>query len=458
MATRSFTVFQDTPSSDDSTTQPRKPVRSTTGVLASRSSVPNSTPASAAPDAGAIDKENLNPLTGQRSSIILAAKAKAKDERKRKTAASAGVLAPKPHVPPTRSKKLRTAPSTSQGPEREPEPMPRKRTVGSLKSKASNARERTSPSARRVLAPLPEEGSTENPGTNVAQAVINSLCYDLTVSPLADVSDAYDAAKGGSDAVATASKANSRQGSVEPDYFASDRIPKSKASSRQGSVEPELRDYFDPSTFLRSSLSSSTRLGRVEPTAQGRVLTSNDGSPPPGVKSGKTLASKLVEESPKQLSTPERRRLYAAFTFSSPSPSSKRFREASGLGSSSDSTAVGDNDGAAAESPLAKAIVRTALWRSGSPTPDSKGKSLDGEQDSDEPLDLGRLRKNSLAEKKGASETMLKPSNTNNDTKTKSTSPASSSVSGTAKPALASKSNKGKAPSASTKAKFILRS
>lgn len=65
-------------------------------------------------------------------------------------------------------------------------------------------------------------------------------------------------------------------------------------------MEPELRDYFCSANSL-SSLASS-RLGHLAEDEEAKVTH--------------------------QFSTPERRKIYAAFTFASPSPSGKRFREA----------------------------------------------------------------------------------------------------------------------------------
>lgn len=73
-------------------------------------------------------------------------------------------------------------------------------------------------------------------------------------------------------------------------------------SFQESSVEPEIRDFFStpaPSTCLGSTLCN--------------VGLSDDGD--------------------QAFSTPERKKIYAAFTFTSPSPTSERFSQASRAGS-----------------------------------------------------------------------------------------------------------------------------
>ena len=233
MATRSFTVFQDTPSSSDAVIV-SKPVRASSRVLA-RSATKSSTssnhlPGSLSELAVAIDKENYNPLTGLRTS----ATASKNEKLKRKTTTQTqSVLAPKAHVSTsTSTKKSKTSVSGSGA----TEPEAKKRRTLTASTAASRAKvakkegsglgsvkvptratssstqgrktKRTGSSlpVRKAPSPLPkvdeEDGIVAGTGTsepaanfrleNFSQAAIDSRCYELTVSPLADVSEAYE--------------------------------------------------------------------------------------------------------------------------------------------------------------------------------------------------------------------------------------------------------------------------
>jgi hypothetical protein len=73
---------------------------------------------------------------------------------------------------------------------------------------------------------------------------------------------------------------------------------------QESSVEPEIRDYFSP-TPTSSCLPSGSTLPNLG----------------------------LSDDADKTFSTPERKKIYAAFTFTSPSPTSERFSQASRAGS-----------------------------------------------------------------------------------------------------------------------------
>ncbi|KAF6764131.1 hypothetical protein DFP72DRAFT_1059145 [Ephemerocybe angulata] len=280
MATRTFTVFQDTPCSSDSTSRAApKPVRASSRILSRSASTSKSNLPAASENAVAIDKENLNPLTGLRASTTAL-----NGEKKRKTT----VLATKAHATTVGKKALKPQASIVA----EPDTKKRKTATGALKSKsattskkessvlkptASSARKskRASPSSRKPPA-LPKVVEETTTGISdavmqvqeLSQAAIDSRCYDLTVNAPGRRSD--------------------------ESLF---RIVK------EASAEPELRDYFTLDTF--TTLASSRR----------------------------TLISEEPEEKKSTattFSTPERAKLYASFTFSSPSPSSKRFRDVYG--------------------------------------------------------------------------------------------------------------------------------
>ncbi|KAG1748279.1 uncharacterized protein EDB91DRAFT_1198003 [Suillus paluster] len=260
MSVRSFTVFQDIPTeiqkishgSDKSLVMP---------TAADVSATLLSTLA-------AIEKENLHPLTGERAAQTLTNASK-----KRKTA----VLVTKVVAPPTSSKKQKDVKS-------EPKKL-RKSTSGN--GKRSDGRKKIARESRsaRKASPLPrvdeeQEISTATPiqriptRLTISQAKIDSRCYELTVSPLADVSEAYD----------TATEASDQESVFE----------------KEQSAEPEIRDYSSPA-LSHASLPSE----QAEATPLAPRIASNT-----------------------EFSTPERKQIYSAFTFSSPSPSSRRFRAA----------------------------------------------------------------------------------------------------------------------------------
>lgn len=164
MSVRSFTVFQDTPSQDTLTHHDPLARADTAATLLST--------------LAAIEKENLHPVTGQRAGPTTGSETK-----KRKTAALATkvllVPAPKKH---------------------KEEPKKTRKPLGSLaKPRRVDAKKSTSKSSRssRKTSPLPpvaeeHELLRQPPRLSVSQLDIDSRCYELTVSPLADVSEAYD--------------------------------------------------------------------------------------------------------------------------------------------------------------------------------------------------------------------------------------------------------------------------
>jgi hypothetical protein len=166
MATRAFVVFRDEPSkplsaavkSDVSISPSSLLVQPTILVLSP------GTPLTTA------EKENLHPSTGARSGVIADPQSK-----KRKN----GVLATKLHIPPTVKKQRDSALDGRK----------RKTTSTSSSSKGSKVPLRglqNSPRSRRLL------NLNRAIRSKVTQAEVDSRCYDLTVSPLADVSHAFD--------------------------------------------------------------------------------------------------------------------------------------------------------------------------------------------------------------------------------------------------------------------------
>ncbi|TFK38007.1 hypothetical protein BDQ12DRAFT_684505 [Crucibulum laeve] len=271
MSLRTFTVFQDTPSIDASKPKVAPAARITrSSTLGAENSTSITTLATLAV---IVDKENLHPVTGER-----AGPSSSDVGKKRKT----NVLATKVHVP-LGVKKLK------ESKDAQPETKKRKALAPSssaVKGKAvtkkdvkgsGSARKTTKRSTRRV-SPMPkvdEEAEGEKERDRIVQADIDSKCYELTVQPLADVSQAYE-------------QLSPLEDPLEQEQV---RFPAIKESS----TEPEIRDYF---------------------------------SPPLGASVSRLRTSSEEPKEARAFSTPERKQIYAAFTFSSPSPSSDRFSKA----------------------------------------------------------------------------------------------------------------------------------
>ncbi|KAJ7683024.1 hypothetical protein B0H17DRAFT_1170061 [Mycena rosella] len=258
MALRSFTVYCDAP---DANADTKASLVAKPAALAS--SDPNVPTASTTVLASTAEKENLHPVTGEPCAPALDSTVTSK---KRKTTALA----------------TKTIVAKKQKESKEDRPEAKKtRSASSSAAKGrkdgKSAKKAGKKPSRRV-SPLPKLDEEDGAVGRVMQADIDSRCYELTVSPLADVTQAYDARF----------DVNSLLTSFTSEESARFR----KATS----TEPEIRDYFSPSHSSGSS-------ARVTPPAAGQDA--------------------------KVFSTPERRHIYAAFTFTTPSPSSERFRKAS---------------------------------------------------------------------------------------------------------------------------------
>jgi hypothetical protein len=185
MSVRSFTVFQDT------TTEIQKiNHNSDTNVVITTATDAAATLLSTL---AAIEKENLHPVTGERAALV-----STNAPKKRKTSVLVTkVLAPLPSSKKSKDvkselKKLRKS-STGNG----------KKTDGRKKSvRGSRSTRKASPLPRvdeeqEALTATPTQ---RNPSRlTISQSNIDSRCYELTVSPLADVSEAYDTATETSD-------------------------------------------------------------------------------------------------------------------------------------------------------------------------------------------------------------------------------------------------------------------
>lgn len=198
----SFTVFQDVP-----TDEAVKAKRVTSNIMATcSSSRSNNTPLSSSSSNELIptDKENVNPLTGERAGTAAISKSK-----KRKTT----VLSDKPSVSlalkkvkdAQPSKKRKASSKVEQG----------KGVVKKEEKAAGSARKVVRRVAHKVskLPRLEEEFIDRVQETeHFTQASINSRYYDLMVQPLADVSQAYETVESAVDPLTSSvSKANFRK-------------------------------------------------------------------------------------------------------------------------------------------------------------------------------------------------------------------------------------------------------
>ncbi|OSX61000.1 hypothetical protein POSPLADRAFT_1081701, partial [Postia placenta MAD-698-R-SB12] len=207
------------------------------------------------------DKENINPATGQRASSEPLAK-------KRKT----NVLATKLHVPPPAKKQK----ESKEGRKRARSDTKKVKRSSSFKRTNSSApsRARRSPSLPR-LPEVAEEVETDKAPLALSQAQVDARCYELTVMPLADLSKAYEQA-------------------------------------------PSPTDHTAPTQFEKSSQEEQL----VAPTELERVASPVPSSTKDDSRSPSPSAAQRANT---VFTTPERKRIYSAFTFRTPSPSGKRY-------------------------------------------------------------------------------------------------------------------------------------
>ncbi|KAF5381332.1 hypothetical protein D9615_008383 [Tricholomella constricta] len=262
MSLRTFTVFQDVPSTDSSKNKAAAIASIVSPTLSNKPlNINHATTLTTA------EKENVHPLTGERAGP-------SNNPKKRKTS----VLATKVHMPLSAKKQKDST---------EPNPDVKKRkssTASTAKGKAAvkkdgrsvtSSKKAVKKPSRRVL-PMPKvEEEAERERERINQAEIDSRCYELTVKPLADLSQAYE-----------------QGASLETPTVDEDKIK--FRSVKESSVEPEIRDYFS------------------SPPQSSALPSASDAAPVEG----------------RAFSTPERKQIYAAFTFTSPSPSSERFIKA----------------------------------------------------------------------------------------------------------------------------------
>jgi hypothetical protein len=182
MSLRTFTVFQDAVSSEAPPSKITRP-----NAMVTRSSSLNLTNTSSNATGSvnnlpvvALDKENFHPVTGER-----AGHSNNTGSKKRKTSVLATKVQP---------------PSTTEKDAAQPEKK-RKASTTSTKGKVKRygktpvtARKGTSKrTISRKVSPMPRLNEEEEVKKDrITQVNIDARCYELTVKPLADVSQAYE--------------------------------------------------------------------------------------------------------------------------------------------------------------------------------------------------------------------------------------------------------------------------
>lgn len=175
MALSSFTVYCDTP--DDAAVDTKVSLAPKAAVLAATTPNPNVPAASNTTLASTIEKENLHPVTGERCAAV--SDSSATKKRKTNVLATKTIVAKKQKESKEdrmEGKKARSASSSA----------------AKGKKDGKTVRKATKKPSRRV-SPLPKLDEEDVAVRDrLMQADVDSRCYELTVSPLADVTQAYD--------------------------------------------------------------------------------------------------------------------------------------------------------------------------------------------------------------------------------------------------------------------------
>jgi len=244
MSARTFVVFQDDPS------EPLPTIKADVSHSRSPPLIEHTILALSPSPVTTAEKENLHPVTGARSGPSTDSQSK-----KRKN----GILATKLHIPQATKKPRDLALDCRK-----------RKTPTPSSSKSSNSGRVASLGAGDLSIVEEVVESKKSCQDKVTQAQVDSKCYDLTVSPLADVSHAFD------------------QVSLSPTESRSD-----------------ISRVLSPK---KASLNKESGILPLKPAADAASPKTAD------------IASEEAF-----FSTPERKQIYAAFTFTSPSPSSRRF-------------------------------------------------------------------------------------------------------------------------------------
>ncbi|KAI5123258.1 hypothetical protein M0805_001347 [Coniferiporia weirii] len=347
MATRSFAVFQDEPSAK----RPLPLGRSASAaavLMGPRTSRAENTHLSERSALAQVpEKENLHPTTGLGVGPASASK-------KRKASESGSVLATKmlaiasgePGASKFKRSELKRKASVSGKAKSKREPAKKgtevRKVIAGGDTTSSSVQKLPSLSLSRrptkALEPVSEEVEDKTLVAPVAkrksitQALIDARCYELTVSPLADVTDAY-------------------LQSSEPkkaEEVKDEDLPEYRTVKEKSGLETQIRDYFSPEgsrsdsiLSVPSSTSVSSSFFGLADTLEAHALSfpvfRSEGnqdvpSTPKKLKRTSSLPSTPTEKEEARasigpmLSTPERKELYATFTFTTPKSSPARFK------------------------------------------------------------------------------------------------------------------------------------
>lgn len=178
MSLRTFTVFQDAVSSEAPHTKITRP-----NAMVTRSSSLNlsTTSSNATGSHPTLDKENFHPVTGERAGY-----SNNTGSKKRKTSVLSTKVQPpsatKKDSQPEKKHKASTSSTSSKGKV--------KRHGKALATARKGTSKRT---ISRKVSPMPRLNEEEEVKKDrITQVNIDARCYELTVQPLADVSQAYE--------------------------------------------------------------------------------------------------------------------------------------------------------------------------------------------------------------------------------------------------------------------------
>ncbi|EJC99356.1 uncharacterized protein FOMMEDRAFT_148838 [Fomitiporia mediterranea MF3/22] len=360
MPSRTFTVYRDAPSTKPSA--PRLLGRSVSAAAVLTTSRRSESGIPSLPE-----KENLHPLTGLgTTSVTSSKKRKASDSNtvlKAKILCAPGSSGAAKSKPPKRADLKRKASSQASSAKTKAKKEQSGKTCEDRKAlsdvapaspanRATPSRLSSHSSSAISLETIKEEAATqsadeEKPGSDsksLTQVLIDSRCYELTVSPLADVSDAY------------LQSSDTKKEEVRDEDASELHIVKEEPS-----FATQIRDYFlfeGPHMRPQSSIARSSGFGAIPFGAADELDFSDtlgftafddtksesaDKTKPVTPKQPQRLTRSMslpcttrinaVEDDddntspsfdPVTLSTPERKELYATFTFMTPKSSPVR--------------------------------------------------------------------------------------------------------------------------------------
>ncbi|TBU44748.1 hypothetical protein BD309DRAFT_979894 [Dichomitus squalens] len=272
--TRSFIVFKDEPEDVPAPVVARTTTSEQGLALAVVTSPTNPTialPPSSGPLVYCPDKENIDPLSGSRA---LSEHSLGK-KRKTALAVKAQPASPSKKPRPLTEKPIKQSSSSSKSRSGSEKKAKAKRSSSTSSKRTASSKTRREPSLPR----LAEEGEEPAEAMPLDQDAIDAKCKELTVLPLADISEAYEQATTKVAVVETAQRAVDEKVVAQPVFETIERA----------ATPPPVTQTEDATT---------------SPVAHASTASA--------------------------FSTPERKRIYAAFTFSSPSLASQRYASARG--------------------------------------------------------------------------------------------------------------------------------